>query len=104
MRAPPRTYLRRDRHTDQDDWPTRPQPAGTAWLPSGIEKWATVHPLAAVERSFNGKGRCCVGHHYEAVREVLMDVSTHEGIHLVTARDDGIAVFLRQCWQDKAVS
>ena len=32
-----------------------------------------------------------------------MDVSTHEGIHLVTARDDGIAVFLRQCWQDKAV-
>jgi hypothetical protein len=32
-----------------------------------------------------------------------MDVPTHEGIHLVTARDDGTDVFLRQCWQDKAV-
>ena len=60
-------------------------------------------PLAAFDRGFNGVSRCSSWQHDKSVAEVLMDVSTHECIHLMTTRGNGGDVILRQCWKDKPV-
>ena len=41
-------------------------------------------PFAALDRGFNGVSRCSIWQHDKPVAEVLMDVSAHECIHLVT--------------------
>ena len=51
---------------------------------SGIEERTAMIPSAALDRRFHRVSRCSVGQHYKAVHEVLMDVSAHECIHLVT--------------------
>ena len=41
-------------------------------------------PFAALDRGFNGVSGCSIWQHDEPVAEVLMDVTAHECIHLVT--------------------
>jgi hypothetical protein len=52
-------------------------------LPSGVEKRTAVLPFAAPDPCFNGVSRCSIWDHHETVKEVLMDITAHECIHLV---------------------
>ena len=60
-------------------------------------------PFAALDRGLNGVSRCSIWQHHKSVAEVLMDVSAHECIHLVTPRRNGGDAILRQSWKDKPV-
>ena len=60
----------------------------TPLLPSGVEKRTAMLPFAALDRCFNRVGRCSIRDHHETVREVLVDVSAHECIHLVPPGGD----------------
>jgi hypothetical protein len=53
--------------------------------PAGIEEWSAMLPFAALDRGFNGVSRGSIWQHDKSVAEVLMDVSAHKCIHLVTA-------------------
>ena len=51
-------------------------------------------PIAVLDRGFHDVGGYPIRQHHEPEAEVLMDVSAHERIHLVTPRTDGGYVVL----------
>ena len=63
--------------------------------PPGVEERTAMLPFATLDRGFNCVSRCSIWQHDEPVAEVLMDVSPHECIHLVTPRRNGSDVLLR---------
>jgi hypothetical protein len=60
-------------------------------------------PVAALDRGFNGISRRSGWQHDKPVAKVLMDVSAHKCIHLMTPGRNSRDVILRQSWKDKAV-
>ena len=62
-----------------------------------------MRPFTVLNRCFDCIGRCPIRQHHKAVAEVLVNVPSHECIHLVTARGNSSDVFLRQSREDQTV-
>ena len=52
-------------------------------------------PIADLDRSFSCVSGCSIWQNDEPIAKVLMNVSTHERIHLVSPRRNSSDVFLR---------
>ncbi len=67
----------------------------TPLSPSRVQERAAILPSATFDRCFSrGSGRS-IRQHHEPITEVLMDVSSHERIHLVASRGDNRDVLPR---------
>ena len=55
----------------------------TAFSPAGVEEGAAMLPFTALDRSFGCVSGCSIWQNDKPIAKVLMNVSTHECIHLV---------------------